>query len=54
LPHSYLSEQLDIVFEEKVPVVSFRPGDSTRFIDEVHKAEAKVIAMVTTVDEARE
>lgn len=53
LPPSRLSEQLDIVFEEKVPVLSFGLGDSTRFASEAHKAGAKVISMVTTVDEAR-
>jgi nitronate monooxygenase len=53
LPPSSLSEQLDIVFEEKVPVLSFGLGDSTRFVNEAHEVGAKVIAMITTVDEAR-
>jgi nitronate monooxygenase len=53
LPPSYLSEQVSIVFEEKVPVLSFGLGDSTRFVSEAHKVGAKVIAMITTVDEAR-
>jgi nitronate monooxygenase len=53
LPLSRLSEQLDIIFEEKVPVLSFGLGDSTRFVSEAHKVGAKVIAMITTVDEAR-
>jgi nitronate monooxygenase len=53
LPPSRLSEQLDIVFEEKVPVLSFGLGDSTQFASEAHKIGAKVIAMITTVDEAR-
>jgi nitronate monooxygenase len=53
LAPSYLSDQLDIAFEERVPVISFGLGDSTRFVNEAHKAGAKVMAMVTTVDEAR-
>lgn len=53
LPPSHLSEQLGIIFEEKVPILSFGLGDTTRFVDEAHKAGAKVIAMVSTVDEAR-
>jgi nitronate monooxygenase len=53
LTPSRLSEQLDIVFKEKVPVVSFGLGDSIRFIGEAHGAGAKVITMITTVDEAR-
>lgn len=53
LPPSRISEQLGVVFEEKVPAVSFGLGDSTRFASEAHEIGAKVIAMITTVDEAR-
>jgi nitronate monooxygenase len=53
LPPSHLSEQVGIVFEEKVPVLSFGLGDVTRFVSEAHKIGAKVTAMITTVDEAR-
>lgn len=53
LPPSELSEQVGIVFEEKVPVLSFGLGDVTRFVGEAHEVGAKVTAMVTTVDEAR-
>lgn len=53
LPSSHLSEQLGIIFEEKVPVLSFGLGDTTRFVSEAHEEGAKVIAMVSTVDEAR-
>ena len=53
LPPSHLSEQVSIVFEEKVPVLSFGLGDLTRFVGEAHEVGAKVIAMITTVDEAR-
>jgi nitronate monooxygenase len=53
LPPSYLSEQVGIVFEEKVPVLSFGLGDVTRFVGEAHEVGAKVTAMITTVEEAR-
>jgi nitronate monooxygenase len=53
LPSSHLSEQLGIIFEEKVPILSFGLGDSTRFVSEAHEAGAKVMSMVSTVDEAR-
>lgn len=52
LPPSHLSEQVDVVFEEKVPVLSFGLGDVTRFAGEAHEVGAKVTAMITTVDEA--
>src|SRR5919109_2079405 len=53
LPPSNLSEQVGIVFEEKVPVLSFGLGDVARFVGEAHEVGAKVTAMITTVDEAR-
>lgn len=53
LPSSRISEQLGVVFEEKVSVLSFGLGDSARFVSEAHQIGAKVIAMITTVDEAR-
>lgn len=53
LPPSHLAEQVGVVFEEKVPVLSLGLGDTTRFASEAHEVGAKVIAMITTVDEAR-
>lgn len=52
VPPSRLSEQLDVVFEEKVPVISFALGDPGRFVKQAHESGAKVLAMVTTVEEA--
>lgn len=52
LPQSQLKEQLEIVLNAGVPVVSFALGDPSRFVERVHQAGAKVIAMVTTVAEA--
>jgi nitronate monooxygenase len=53
LPPSHLSEQVGIVLEEKVPLLSFGLGDVKRFVGEAHEVGAKVTAMITTVDEAR-
>lgn len=53
VPPSRFSEQLDIVFEEKVPVLSFALGDPSRFVKQAHGTGAKVMAMVTTVEEAK-
>lgn len=52
LPPSRLSEQLGIIFEEKVPVLSFGLGDPSKFVAEAHEHGTKVTAMVTTVEEA--
>ena len=51
-PPSMLSEQLATSLEEKIPLVSFGLGDPSRFVSEIHAAGAKVMGMVTTVDEA--
>ncbi len=53
VPPSHLSEQLEIVFEEKVPILSFALGDPSRFVKQAHVAGSKVMAMVTTVEEAK-
>lgn len=52
LPQSQLTEQLAIVLDAGVPVVSFALGDPSRFVKRVHDAGATVVAMVTTVAEA--
>jgi nitronate monooxygenase len=49
---SPLPEQLKVVFEERVPVLSFALGDPGDLIDEARAAGAYVISMVTTVEEA--
>lgn len=51
-PPSSLPEQLAIVFEERVPVLSFGLGDPAGFIGPAHENGVSVIAMVSTVDEA--
>ena len=55
LPPSRLSEQLQIILEEKIPVVSFAMGNppAKLVVDQVHSSDnAKVMSMVTTVEEA--
>jgi nitronate monooxygenase len=52
LPPSPLAEQLEIVFEERVPVLSVALGDPGELIGRAHDEGALVSAMVTTVEEA--
>jgi len=52
LPPSSLEEQLEIVFEERVPVLSAGLGDPARLVRDAHAAGCKVVSMVTTVEEA--
>jgi nitronate monooxygenase len=52
LPPSPISDHLRIILEEKVPVLSIGLGDPTKLIEQAHASDAKVMSMVTTVDEA--
>lgn len=52
-PPSALPEQLRIVAEERVPVVSFALGDPGALVARVQDAGARALVMVTTVAEAR-
>lgn len=52
LPPSPLAEQLEIVFDEGVPVLSTGLGDPTNLVEGAHAAGCQVMAMVTTVEEA--
>jgi nitronate monooxygenase len=53
LPPSPISDQLHIILEEKkVPVLSIGLGDPTKLIEQAHASGAKVMSMVTTVEEA--
>jgi nitronate monooxygenase len=54
LPESKLAEQIDIILEERVPVLSFGLGNPKSFVGEAHSRGVKVMAMVTTVAEAKE
>jgi nitronate monooxygenase len=57
IPPSRLSEQLKIILEEKVPVVSFAMGNpSAKLVEQIHSSyddiNVKVISMITTAEEA--
>lgn len=52
LPPSPLAEQLEVVFEERVPVLSTGLGDPTSLVEDAHAVGCRVMAMVTTVEEA--
>lgn len=44
---------VDVCLEEQVPVLSFFWGDPSRFVERAHRAGAKVIDQVGSVDAAR-
>ncbi|MGA9154546.1 MAG: nitronate monooxygenase [Candidatus Nitrosopolaris sp.] len=52
LPSSILLEQLRVIVDEKVPLVSFAMGDPVKHVEQIHSIGAKVMSMVTTVEEA--
>jgi nitronate monooxygenase len=54
LPPSLLPGQMQAVFDEQVPVLSMALGDPGQWIASAHEAGARVMAMITTVSEARQ
>ncbi len=46
-------EQLEVLVEEQVPVISFHFGADAAAVEKAHAAGAKVLCSATTVDEAR-
>jgi nitronate monooxygenase len=52
LPSSPLQEQLEVVFRERVPVLSTATGDPGELAEWAHEEGMRTIAMVTTVEEA--
>jgi nitronate monooxygenase len=53
VPPSPIFDHLRIILEEeRVPVLSIGLGDPTKLVDQAHTSNAKVMAMVTTVEEA--
>ena len=44
---SKVKEQLQIIYEEKVPVPIFAMDDTSKYIDKIYAQEVKVITMVT-------
>ncbi|MDQ4014226.1 MAG: nitronate monooxygenase [Thermoproteota archaeon] len=51
-PDTSLQDQLDVVFEERVPIIAFGLGDPSKYVQECHELGIKVTAMVTSVKEA--
>lgn len=52
IPPSMTSQYLEIIFEEKVPILSIGLGDPTNVTELAHSHNITVMTMVTTVDEA--
>lgn len=52
LPPSPLQEQLEVVFEERVPVLSTAMGDPGELLERAHEEGMLTMATVTTVEEA--
>lgn len=52
LPLSMIPAYLDIIYEEKVPVLSVGLGDPSMLVDSAHSAQTRIMTMVTTVEEA--
>jgi nitronate monooxygenase len=52
LPPSQLEEQIEVVFEERVPVLSTALGDPENLVGQAHAEGMLVVSMVTTVEEA--
>jgi nitronate monooxygenase len=54
LPPSPLADQMQVIFEEQVAVLSIGLGDPQTWIAPAHAVGTRVMAMVTTVEEAKE
>jgi nitronate monooxygenase len=51
-PYSILPDQINTVFQERVPVIAFGLGDPSKYVQESHELGIKMTAMVTSVKEA--
>ena len=51
-PSFSLEEQIEVVFEERVPVLSVALGDPGELVGRAHEEDMLVASMVTTVEEA--
>jgi nitronate monooxygenase len=52
IPPNNTQENLQIIFEEEVPLLSIGMGNPGKIVKQAHTSGTKVMAMVTTVDEA--
>jgi nitronate monooxygenase len=48
-----VADQLAVLLEEQVPVISFHFGVDAETVDKIHQAGSRVLCSATTVDEAR-
>lgn len=51
-PKSMIPDYLDVIYEEKIPVLSVGLGDPDNLVDSAHSVGIRIMAMVTTVEEA--
>jgi nitronate monooxygenase len=49
---SEYNEQIKIILEEDVPVVSFAMGDPVKYVHKIHAKGIKVMSMVTNIEDA--
>jgi nitronate monooxygenase len=52
LPPSTIPAHFEIIQREKVPILSIGLGDPTKLVEQAHSSNVKVMAMITTVEEA--
>jgi len=52
IPPSNISEKLEIILKEDVPLLSIGMGNPGRIVSQAHNSGTKEMTMVTTVDEA--
>jgi nitronate monooxygenase len=52
LPPSTIAAHFEIILKEKIPVLSVGLGDPTNLVEKAHDSNIKVMAMITTVEEA--
>ncbi len=52
IPSNNIQEKLDIIYEENISLLSIGMGNSAKIVKQAHDSGTKVMAMVTTVNEA--
>jgi nitronate monooxygenase len=52
LPPSTIPAHFELILKEKIPVLSIGLGDPTKLVEQAHASNIKVMAMITTVEEA--
>lgn len=52
IPSNNIQEKIQIIFEENVPLLSIGMGNPGKIVKQAHNSGTKVMAMITTVNEA--